>query len=308
MNTTAEIFDRIEHFKIEQRTPEWFQLRLGKFTSSNIYKLFASATKEKRAESPLNLDLTKGKIKLFASAAEINYACKKLDLSEQITKEVKAEIKTAVKAKFEDMKLNSISKYVLKFCEALDNIHTFSEGAETFILEKAAEFIFSDKDSTFINDAMLWGIDNEEAAKQEYLKRTGFIGLDVGFIEAGNNTGSSPDLLVSVGSENIGLAEFKCPNQLNHLKNVINIKTAEDLKKQHLNYWFQCQHQIFCSGRTWCDFVSFHPNLLSGPYAGLSLHIVRIPKDEKIQEDFRQILPKAAALRDKYIKELLNKI
>ena len=308
MNTTTEIFDRIEHYKIQQRSPEWFQLRLGKFTSSNIYKLFASATKEKRAESILNLDHTKGKIKLFASAAEINYACKKLDLSEAITKEVKAEIKTAVKAKFEDMKLNSISKYVLKFCNCLDNIHTFSEGAETFILEKAAEFIFSDKDSIFVNDAMMWGIDNEEAAKQEYLKRTGFMGLDVGFIEAGNNTGSSPDLLVSVGGENIGLAEFKCPNQLNHLKNVINIKTSEDLKKHHLNYWFQCQHQIYCSGRTWCDFVSFHPNLLSGPYAGLSLHIVRIPKCEKIQAEFAEILPKAAALRDSYIKELLNKI
>ena len=54
--------------------------------------------------------------------------------------------------------------------------------------------------------------------------------------------------------------------------------------------------------------LSFHPNLLNGPYSGLSLHIVRIDKDEKIQEDFRQILPKAAALRDSYIKELLNKI
>ena len=80
------------------------------------------------------------------------------------------------------------------------------------------------------------------------------------------------------------------------------------MKKHHLNYWFQCQHQIFCSGRTWCDFVSFHPNLLSGPYAGLSLHIVRIDKDEKIQAQFAEILPKAAALRDKYIKKLLNKI
>jgi exodeoxyribonuclease (lambda-induced) len=267
MNTTAEIFDRIEHFKIEQRSPEWFKIRLGKFTSSNIYKLFASATKEKRAAAALK-SFENANYKITATASEINY----------------------------------------KFCTALDNIHTFSEGAETFILEKAAEFIFSDKDSIFVNDAMMWGIDNEEAAKQEYLKRTGFMGLDVGFIEAGSNTGSSPDLLVSVASENIGLAEFKCPNQLNHLKNVINIKTAEDLKKHHLNYWFQCQHQIYCSGRTWCDFVSFHPNLLNGPYAGLSLHIVRIPKCEKIQAEFAEILPKAAALRDSYIKELLNKI
>ena len=304
MNTTTEIFDRIEHFKIEQRSPEWFQLRLGKFTSSNIYKLFASATKEKRAAAALK-SFENANYKITATAPEINYACKKLEFTEEETKQAKKECKEAAKG---CLSITVLSEKVLKFCEALDNIHTFSEGAETFILEKAAEFIFSDKDSIFVNDAMLWGIDNEEAAKQAYLKRTGFIGLDVGFIEAGNNTGSSPDLLVSVGGENIGLAEFKCPNQLNHLKNVINIKTSEDLKKHHLNYWFQCQHQIFCSGRAWCDFVSFHPNLLNGPYSGLSLHIVRIPKDEKIQEDFRQILPKAAALRDSYIKELLNKI
>ena len=301
MNTTAEIFDRIEHFKIEQRSPEWFQIRLGKFTSSNIYKLFASATKEKRAAAALK-SFENANYKITATAAEINYACKKLEFTEEETKQVKKDCKEA------KQRLTVLSEKVLKFCNCLDNIHTFSEGAEAFILEKAAEFIFSDKDSIFVNDSMLWGIENEEAAKQEYLKRTGFMGLDVGFIEAGNNTGSSPDLLVSVGGENIGLAEFKCPNQLNHLKNIINIKTSEDLKKHHLNYWFQCQHQIFCSGRNWCDFVSFHPNLLNGPYSGLSLHIVRIPKCEKIQAEFAEILPKAAALRDKYIKELLNKI
>ncbi len=301
MNTTAEIFDRIEHFKIEQRTPEWFQLRLGKFTSSNIYKLFASATKEKRAAAALE-SFQNANYKITATAPEINYACKKLQFTEEETKQAKKDCKEAGK------RLTEFSEKVLKFCNCLDNIHAFSEGAENFILEKAAEFIFSDKDSVFVNDAMMWGIENEEAAKKAYLKHTGFMGLDVGFIEAGNNTGSSPDLLVSVGGENIGLAEFKCPNQLNHLKNIINIKTSEDLKKHHSNYWFQCQHQIFCSCRTWCDFVSFHPNLLNGPYSALSLHIVRIDKEEKIQEEFRQILPKAAALRDKYIKELLNKI
>jgi exodeoxyribonuclease (lambda-induced) len=301
MNTTAEIFNRIEHFKIEQRSPEWFQIRLGKFTSSNIYKLFASATKEKRAAAALK-SFENSNYKITATAQEINFACKKLQFTEEETKQAKKDCKEA------KQRLTELSEKVLKFCNCLDNIHTFSEGAETFILEKAAEFIFSDKDSIFVNDAMMWGIENEEEAKKQYLKKTGFMGLDVGFIEAGNNTGSSPDLLVSVASENIGLAEFKCPNQLNHLKNVINIKTSEDLKKHHLNYWFQCQHQIYCSGRTWCDFVSFHPNLLNGPYAGLSLHIVRIPKDEKIQAQFAEILPKAAALRDNYIKELLNKI
>ena len=304
MNTTAEIFDRIEHFKIEQRSPEWFSIRLGKFTSSNIYKLFASASKEKKAAAALE-SFRYSDYKITATAPEINYACKKLQFTEEETKQAKKECKEAAKG---CLSVTVLSEKVLCFCNCLDNIHIFSEGAEAFILEKAAEFIFSDKDSIFVNDSMMWGIDNEEAAKQAYLKRTGFIGLDVGFIEAGSNTGSSPDLLVSIGGQNIGLAEFKCPNQLNHLKNIINIKTSEDLKKQHLNYWFQCQHQIFCSGRNWCDFVSFHPNLLNGPYAGLSLHIVRIDKDEKTQAEFAEILPKAAALRDKYIKELLNKI
>ena len=188
MNTTAEIFDRIEHYKIQQRSPEWFQLRLGKFTSSNIYKLFASATKEKRAAAALE-SFESANYKITATAAEINYACKKLQFSEEETKQAKKECKEA------KQRLTELSEKVLKFCNCLDNIHTFSEGAETFILEKAAEFIFSDKDSTFINDAMLWGIENEEAAKQEYLKRTGFIGLDVGFIEAGKQYRQQPGFI-----------------------------------------------------------------------------------------------------------------
>lgn len=293
---TEKTKSRILHFNIQQRTPAWFEIRVGKFTSSQIFKLFTQATKAARTAAALK-EVSRGawlSEDTAATTSEINFSAKQLDILGadllQLKKQIKAGLSTENTQK------------VFEFCSALKNVHCFSDGAKIHILEKAAEFLFSASEFKFSNDAMQWGLDNEHRAKEVYLNYTGFSGLDIGFCEFGEDIGSSPDLLVNEK----GLAEFKCPNQINHLKNILYIKTAEDLKRLSVQYWFQCQHQIFCTGRAWCDFVSFHPDLLSGPYSKLSLHIVRIEKDEKIQRQFENVLPLAVKLRDQQTKEILK--
>lgn len=293
---TEKTKDRILHFNIQQRTPAWFEIRVGKFTSSQIFKLFTQATKTERTAAALK-EVNRGawlSEDTQATNSEVNFAARQLNILGADLMKLKAQIKAGISSES--------TQKVFEFCSALKNVHCFSLGAKTHILEKASEFLFSASDFRFANDSMQWGLDNEHRAKEEYLKYTGFNGLDVGFVEFGNDTGSSPDFLVNEK----GLAEFKCPNQVNHLKNILHIKTAEDLKRLSVQYWFQCQHQMFCTGRNWCDFVSFHPDLISGPYSKLSLHIVRIPKDEKIQAKFKNIIPLAAKLRDKQTKEILK--
>ncbi|STU11461.1 putative phage-like protein [Klebsiella pneumoniae] len=55
-----------------------------------------------------------------------------------------------------------------------------------------------------------------------------------------------------------GLIEIKCPNTWTHLE---TLKTGEP-KRQYL---LQMHAQMMCTGRKWCDFVSFDDRLTARP-------------------------------------------
>lgn len=76
---------------------------------------------------------------------------------------------------------------------------------------------------------------------------------------------ASPDGLVGKS----GLAEFKCPTAANHANALLTGKHAID-------YYWQAVGQMLCTGRSWCDLVSFHPEFPEG----LQLAIKRIERDE----------------------------
>lgn len=77
-------------------------------------------------------------------------------------------------------------------------------------------------------------------------------------------SGASPDRLV--GSD--GLLEIKCPATHTHIATLRGAPIDPD-------YIVQMQWQMACTGRQWCDWVSFDPRL---PEA-LQFHIVRVPRD-----------------------------
>lgn len=79
--------------------------------------------------------------------------------------------------------------------------------------------------------------------------------------------GVSPDRLV--GDD--GLIEVKCPNTTTHLGYLFDNRVPPD-------YYKQIQCQLWVTGRSWCDFVSFDPRL---PRRN-QLLVVRTKRDEKL--------------------------
>jgi putative phage-type endonuclease len=118
--------------------------------------------------------------------------------------------------------------------------------------ELVAQRLTGNIESSFTNAAMQWGTDNEPIARSEYEVRTGVFVDQVGFIKHPTIewSGASPDGLVG----DSGLIEIKCPNTATHIDTLLTGKIPSQYENQML--W-----QIACTGREWCDFVSFDPRL-----------------------------------------------
>ena len=104
----------------------------------------------------------------------------------------------------------------------------------------------------YVSAEMTRGADLEASAKHAYSERYGYPVVDVGFVPHPTITwfGASPDALV--GQD--GLVEVKCPNTATHLSYWLEQKVPTKYQPQMLA-------QLACTGRKWCDFVSFDPRL-----------------------------------------------
>lgn len=120
----------------------------------------------------------------------------------------------------------------------------------------------------YTNEWIEWGIEQEPVAKEAYSKRTNVIVEEVGFVDHPVlvGSGASPDGLV--GEE--GLIEIKCPTTAIHIERLLGADIP-------VNYIHQMNWQMACTGRKWCDFVSFDPRLPEE----MQLFIQRFERDEK---------------------------
>lgn len=120
--------------------------------------------------------------------------------------------------------------------------------------------------SDFTSAAMQFGTETEPLARSAYEAETGFSVDEVGFCQHPNieRSGASPDGLV--GKD--GLVEIKCPKVATHLAYLI----ADVVPVAYKN---QMMFQMACTGRDWCDFVSFRPDLPEH----LQLFIIRFKRD-----------------------------
>lgn len=124
-------------------------------------------------------------------------------------------------------------------------------------------------------EAMQWGIDHEDEAKDAYELATGNLVVNTGFIlhPSIHYFGASPDGLV--GSD--GLIEIKCPNTVTHLSRIAAKVVPEEYKPQMLV-------QLLCTGRRFVDFVDFDPRI-GGEYEHLQFWTIRYePTEEELQE------------------------
>lgn len=105
---------------------------------------------------------------------------------------------------------------------------------------------------TFTNAAMVWGTEQEDNARTAYSFLHGHTVTQMGIAlhPIIKGTHASPDGLI--GDD--GLVEIKAPQTATHI---------ETLKNQTIpaRYVTQMDWQMACTGRRWCDFVSFDPRL-----------------------------------------------
>ena len=135
--------------------------------------------------------------------------------------------------------------------------------------ELIAERLTGDTAVSFTNAAMQWGNDQEPNARIAYEFYRDVDVEQVGFVDHPSieMTGASPDGLVN----DDGLIEIKCPNTSTHIETLISQKAPS-------KYVTQMQWQMACTGRQWCDFVSYDPRM---PEA-MRFFVQRVERDETL--------------------------
>lgn len=143
----------------------------------------------------------------------------------------------------------------------------YSTSRENYCVELALERITGARQEFYTNDAMKWGTETEPLARAAYEAHTGAIVDEVAMIDHPTiaMAGASPDGCLDAD----GLIEIKCPNSATHMKTLLS-------KKPDNKYITQMTWQMACTGRKWCDFVSFDPRFPEH----LRLFITRIYRDE----------------------------
>jgi putative phage-type endonuclease len=127
----------------------------------------------------------------------------------------------------------------------------------------------------FCSRQMQWGIDCEPFARAAYELQQDVSIETVGFVlhPVIECFGASPDGFI--GDE--GLVQFKCPNTATHLGYLLRGEVPTDYQPQMLA-------EMACTGRQWCDFVSFDPRL--PPH--LQLFVRRFQRNEKHVAEIEQ--------------------
>ena len=143
---------------------------------------------------------------------------------------------------------------------------------KNYMTELLVERLTGEREESYINAAMQRGIDEEPIARTEYELDRGVLVDEVGFVQHPSieMSGASPDGLV--GDD--GMVEIKCPNTATHVETIIT-------KSVDRKYLLQMQWQMACTGRAWCDFVSFDSRMP----AELAMVVIRVPRDEVMIEE-----------------------
>lgn len=120
----------------------------------------------------------------------------------------------------------------------------------------------------YTNAAMQHGTDTEPEARAAYEFYQGVTVTEIAFVEHPeiDQAGCSPDGLV----DDDGLVEIKCPNTATHLETLLGQVVPS-------KYDAQMQFQMACTGRKWCDFVSYDPRMPEN----MRLFIKRVARDNK---------------------------
>ena len=145
----------------------------------------------------------------------------------------------------------------------------YGASRETYMTQLVLERITNTQTAFFSNAAMQWGTDQEPLARAAYEAALDVLVDEEGFVPHPTieMAGASPDGLVDAD----GLVEIKCPNSATHKKTLLSRKADS----QYVN---QMMWQMACTGRMWCDFVSYDPRFPEH----LQLFVTRVFRDDTL--------------------------
>ena len=164
----------------------------------------------------------------------------------------------------------------------------YSTSRMNYLAELICERLTGMQGASYTNAAMLWGVEVEPQARSAYEGATGSLVVELGFAphNAIPMAGASPDGLI--GDD--GLVEIKCPITATHIETLLGQSVPG-------RYNTQMQWQMACTGRKWCDFVSYDPRMPEG----MQIFIKRVDRDNvAIAELEREVV--------NFINELDSKI
>jgi putative phage-type endonuclease len=143
----------------------------------------------------------------------------------------------------------------------------YSTTRDNYMAQLVCERLTGQKGESFTNAAMQHGTETEPLARAAYEARYDVLVDEVGFVSHPTieMSGASPDGLV--GED--GLIEIKCPNTATHIETLLSESVPN-------KYYTQMQFQLACTGRKWCDFVSFDNRLPTE----LQMFVKRVPRDD----------------------------
>jgi putative phage-type endonuclease len=144
----------------------------------------------------------------------------------------------------------------------------YSASRANYMAQLVVERMTNKQAESYSNAAMEWGTEQEPLARAAYEAEVDVLVQEVGMIDhpTVEMSGASPDGLV--GDD--GLVEIKCPTTATHIDTLM----GEQAPKK---YYDQMQWQMACTGRKWCDFVSFDPRMPEG----LQLFVKRVERDDE---------------------------
>ena len=157
----------------------------------------------------------------------------------------------------------------------------YSASRDNYMAQLVCERMTNTVAESFTNSAMQWGTETEPLARAAYEAHADVLVDEVAMISHPTieAAGASPDGLV--GTE--GQIEIKAPNSSTHIDTLLSQTVPS-------KYIPQIQFQLACTGRKWCDFVSFDPRLPKE----LQLFVKRVPRDDAyiqmLEEEVKKFL------------------
>jgi len=149
-------------------------------------------------------------------------------------------------------------------------------------------------ESGFVSPAMKWGTEQEPLARRNYAFMHDVTPVQVGFVIHPKMpmAGASPDSLI--GED--GLLEIKCPNTATHIETLLGASIDG-------SYLKQMQWQMACTGREWCDFISFDPRLP----AEMQMDVRRVRRDTAMIREIEVEVQMFLGEVDATVKKLRSK-